>query len=203
MEVLMSVPSPIYTTIDSVKVRLAGKVQFESPDGLQDGELPNALLLQLILDAETEVEQDLRSRYKIPFQSKRTHEWTGLPDHSKRAIRQIVDSKAIMNVMDTDFGRGGHIDASKYLEGAEKKYTSMVTKLLGRDQEGENDKIDRFRRSPPLDDVALAPSNAAADDGYRGMIINTDQMGISAEGFAEQQINDPSQGWLGRRGLVR
>lgn len=194
---------PLYTTIESVKVRLAGKVQFESESGLVDGELPNVLLQQLIFDAETEVEQDLRSRYKIPFQSKRTQSWADLPDHSRRAIRQVVDMLSVINVLDTDFGRGGHIDAAKYAEGMRDKYDAMITKLLGRDQEGANDKIDRFRRSPPLEDVLLAQGNREADDGYRGVLINTDQSEMGSEGFAASQINDPSKGWLGRRGLVR
>jgi phage gp36-like protein len=63
----------LYTTVDSVKVRLAGKVQFqEDCNSLQNGELPDLLLLQLIRDAETETEQDLRSRYSVPFRSIRS-----------------------------------------------------------------------------------------------------------------------------------
>lgn len=198
----MSAPSPLYTTVDSVKVRLAGKVQFESQGGPVDGELPNALLLQLIFDAETEVEQELSSRYKIPFQSKRTGAWGDLPDHSRRAIRQVVDLKALINVLETDFGRGSHIDGSKYSETSRKQYDLMVTKLLGRDQEAANEKIDRFRRSPPLADMAMAPGNTEADDGHRGMLINTDQSVLGAENYAAEQINNPSRGFLGRRGRL-
>lgn len=196
-------PTPIYTTPDSVKVRLAGKVQFQSGAEVLDGEMPNALLLQLIADAETEVEQDLRKRYKIPFQSKRTGSWDNLPDHSKRAIRQVVDYRAVMMILDTDFGRGGHSDAKKYRETAQETYDGMIDKLLGHDREGQNDKINRYRHAPPLEDMALAASNSKADDGYKGMIINTDQSQLGAESFATGQIDDPSQGWLGTRGLIR
>lgn len=192
--------NPLYTTVDSVKVRLANKVQFQAdPRVVADGELPNDLLLQIIIDAETEVEQDLRSRYAIPFVSKSKNSFAALPDHSKRAFRWAVDMRAVLLVLDTDFGRGTHINAEGYKESFEKHYTIYIHKLLGRDPEGANDKIDRFRRSPPLDDVLLSPTNREADDGYHGMIINTDASRHDAATYAGEQINNPAATYVGRR----
>lgn len=193
--------APIYTTVASVKVRLAGKVQFQrDPSAPRDGELPDDLLEQLIADAEAEVEQDLRSRYAVPFQSIRTGRYSDLPDHTQRALRTAVDQKAVMNVLMTDFGRGTHVSAEGYMESLKEHYEAYVTKLMGRDAEAKSDKVDRYRFSPPLDDLKLFKGNALGDDGYRGTIINTDGSSRGAETYAPGQVNDPSRGIFGRRG---
>lgn len=197
---------PIYTTVQSVKVRLANKVQFQrDPEEAQDGELPNDLLLQLILDSETEVEQDLRSRYEIPFQSKTKKTWLGLPDHSRRAIRAAVDMKAVCNILDTDFGRGTAVNAEDYKKNLADHYSAYIDKLLGRDKEAASEKRDRFRFSPPLQDMLLAATNREADDGYKGMIINTDSSVNDAVSYAERSINNPANAYVATRrgGLVR
>lgn len=191
---------PIYTTIDNVKVRLANKVQFQSNSSyVQDGEIPDSLLTQLIVDSETEVEQDLRSRYAVPFRSKRTGTWMGLPDHSQRALRTSIDIKCVINILDTDFGRGTHINADSYKQNLEKHYEIYIKKLLGRDFEGDNEKRDRFRFSPPLDDLMLSYTNQKADDGFKGMILNTDEDRHNAESYARDQINNPSRSYVSRR----
>jgi hypothetical protein len=112
---------PAYTTVESVKVRLGNKIQFQrDPDKVEDGEVANDFLLQLIIDAETNIEQELRSRYAIPFRSKRDNTFSGLPDHTKRAIRRVVDMSATIEILDFDFGRGGHNDSNTYTENLKK-----------------------------------------------------------------------------------
>lgn len=192
---------PIYTTYDNVKIRLTNKVQFQAdPTEVQEGELPDVLLGQLICDAETAVEQDLRTRYFIPFQSKRTGQWRDLPDHSQRAIRRAVDYRAVMEVLRYDFGRGTHVDGEAYLKNAEKEYNAYLITLLGQDQEGKTRGPDkgRFRFSPPLEDMKLALTNRA-DDGYRGMIINTDASRQDPATYAGDQINNPAASYINRR----
>lgn len=189
---------PIYTTSQSVKVRLANKVQFqEDKSGPIQGELPDELLAQLIVDAETAVEQDLRNRYAIPFRSNSHGTWEALPDHSRRAIRTVVDWKAVIMILSTDFGRGSHIDGDNYKKDTAELYEAEITKLLGQDQEGKS--RDRFRFSPPLEDLKLARSNSKADDGYRGRLINTDASTSGAESYAAEQINNPAEAILRRR----
>jgi hypothetical protein len=189
---------PKYTTPDSVKVRLAGKVQFQSdPASVRDGELPNALLAQLIVDAETAVEQDLRGRYAIPFRSKSSATFTALPDSSQRALRVAVDQRAVLEILQTDYVRSGSVNSDEATEALEKRYEKTIKKLLGQDFEGEE--RERFRFSPPLDDVLLATSNQAADDGYKGMIINTDQSEHDPASFARDHINNPAASIMGRR----
>lgn len=189
--------APIYTTIDSVKVRLEGKVQFQTENPPLDGEIPDALLIQLIMDAETDVEQDLRSRYAIPLQSKCHGNFKSLPDHSQRAIRTLMDYMCVIKVMETDFGRGSHINADGYIDNDRRHYRELLEKLLGKDMQGDG--ANRFKYSPPLDDVKLSASNRAADDGYRGMIINTDASQNDSVSYAEDSINNPAQTFNKRR----
>jgi hypothetical protein len=187
----------MYTTFDSVKVKLVNKVQFQAdPTQPVDGELPDVLLTQLVRDAETDVELDLRSRYAIPFRSISTGTFTNLPDHTQRAIRKVVDLRAEFLIIGTDFGRGSHINAEGYTKTVTERYDLEIDRLLGRDKEGENSKHDRFRFSPPLEDLMLAQTNSSADDGYKGMIINTDGACQNPATYAAQQINDPSRSYL-------
>lgn len=194
-------PKPTYTTVDSVKVRLANKVQFQSGSSPVEGEIPNDFLLQLILDAEVDVEMDLRARYKTPFQSITNGHFDKLPEHTKRAIRKVVDHKAVMNVMQSDFGRGTAISGEGLDDKMSEKYEEEIMRLLGKEKIGEGQEHYRFKNSPPLDDLQLAKSNAEADDGYRGMIINTDGSCNSTSDYAREQINDPSRSYIGRRGF--
>lgn len=188
---------PLYTTVESVKVRLANKVQFQSGTTPVEGELPNDLLCQLINDAETEVEQDLRTRYAVPFQSVRTGSYADLPDHTKRAIRVAVDLRCVVMILETDFGRGTHINSEGYVKATSDHYEGYVNKLLGQDKEGVSK--DRYRYSPPLEDLLLSPTNKKADDGYKGMIINTDANIRGAEQYAVEQINNPAASYVARR----
>jgi hypothetical protein len=199
----MSAPCPIYTTVPSVQVRLTGKVQFQSETGLMQGEIPNALLLQLIADAETAVEQELRSRYAIPFRSAQYGTWDALPDHTRRAIRMVCDLKAVMRILATDFGLGTHVSADPYYKSTSVEYNLEIKRLLGKDMIGAGDNIDRFRVSPPLDDLMLSANTlASADNGVRGRIINTSG-GRNEVDYAKSQQNDPSRSYINYYGLGR
>jgi len=191
---------PLYTNYENVKVLLANKVQFQtSPQVLLDGELPNALLGALISRAETRTEQDLSSRYAIPFVSIKYGQYSLLPDHTKRGIQTAVDLRAVVEVLMTDFGRGTHVNAETYYKNSLAEYNGYIDILLGRNREAANEKHDRFRFTPPLDDLKLAFTNRKADDGYKGMIINTDGNHHGAENYAEQQINNPAATYINRR----
>lgn len=190
---------PLYTTYDNVKVLLANKVQFQtSPSVLLDGELPNALLGALISRAETRTEQDLSGRYSIPFVSCKTGVYASLPEHTKRGIQTAVDLRAVIEVLMTDFGRGTHVQGDNYYKTSLKEYNGYIEILLGRNQEAANEKRDRYRFSPPMTDLKLAFTNRKADDGYKGMIINTDGSRHGAESYAEEQINNPSTSYINR-----
>jgi hypothetical protein len=188
----MSCEQPLYTTIESVKVRLAGKVQFQQSDVLAQGELPDALLAQLISDAETRVEQELRGRYAIPFRPINTQNFKDLPDHTKRAIRRVVDMASVMEVLRTDFGRSGKLDSDAYAKNTSTAYDEAIILLMGQDVEAKA-RGDRHRFTPPLEGLKLAANNTEADDGFRGMLINTSDRGSQrVSDFAEHQLNDNS-----------
>lgn len=154
----------------------------------------------MINDGETEIEQTLRGRYMIPFQSIRTGNFCDLPDHTRRVIRMLCDLKATLIVLATDFGLGTHVTADPYAKGLAKLYKENRILALGRDDEAASDKRDRFRFTPPLEDLRLAISNEKADNGYKGKLINTDASEHDAVNYAEGQINDPSQTYRRRNG---
>lgn len=192
---------PLYTTVASVKVRLANKVQFQAGIEPVDGELPDELLCQLISDAETDVEMELRSRYAVPFTSIKTGSYARLPDHTQRVIRKLVDARAAMLVMAIDFGTGTVVDAEKYYKSVKEQYEDNIQLALGRDRIGRNDKIDRHKVSPPLDDLMLALTNSMADDGYRGTVINTyapSDCYPDAVGYADDQLDNPADSFTRR-----
>lgn len=188
----------LYTTAESVKLRLVNKVQFQSGTTPIDGELPNDLLCQIIQDAETDVEMELRSRYAVPFRSIARGTFEALPDHTKRVIRKAVDYRAVVLILGTDFGRGTAIAGEPYYKAMMDFFTDAIQKAMGRDVIGKNDKIDRHKVSPPLDDLMLAKTNKKADDGYRGTVINTDARESAVE-YAENQLDDPSTSWIRSR----
>lgn len=177
-----------YTTADNVKSRLVNKVQFQRNSAVvEEGEMPDEFLTALIADAETEVEQDLRSRYAIPFQTRDDRPFKSLPEHSQRAIRMAVELKAVMIILQTDFGRGTHVDADPYIQASSDHYENYIDKLLGKNKEGAE--RDRYRFGPPLDNVKLALNNKEADDGYRGMIINTDASTTDSASIGIEQLS--------------
>jgi hypothetical protein len=179
---------PIYSTLDNVKQRLAGKVQFQRRSGVvEEGEMSDDLLAQLIVDAETEVEADLSSRYAVPFVTIQGGPFRTLPDHSQRAIRTAVEFKAVILILGTDFGRSSPVNGEGYLRFASEQYETYVRKLLGQNQEGAN--AGRFKYAPPIEGLRLAPHNREADDGYRGMLINTDQSTRDSVSTAIEQVS--------------
>lgn len=193
----------LYTVVDNVKVLLANKVQFQAdPDSLIDGELPNALLIQLIARAETRVEMDLSNRYAVPFRSKTKGVYWNLPDHSRRAIQTAVDLRAVIEILMTDFGRGSSVNGENYYKNAKTTYDEQIDLLLGRNPEAANSKRDRFRFTPPLEDLLLAKTNQEADDGYKGMVINTDGSRNDAVTYAGEQINNPAANYLNRIPII-
>jgi hypothetical protein len=184
-------------------VRLAGKVAFKERESSNPRAIPDELLGQLIVDAETAVEQDLRGRYFVPFQSKSQKTWDALPDHSKRAIRTIVDTMAVIMILRYSFGSGTHISGDGYQKLMQDQYDGLLRRLLGQDLEGNEFGMRRFRRTPPLDDVKLSDSNVA-DDGMRGMVADAKpRQDYGGPRYAAQQINDPSLGIYWFNGRIR
>lgn len=174
----------LYITLKDLKTRLQGKVAFDDT-GADENKMSAQLAYQLINQAEGDVELDLSPRFAAPFQTDDGHPFQNLPARpTKQVIKTLCLNKAVIYVLDTDFGRGSATDGDNYGKGLEKQYKSIVDRLMAREE-------DSFRtwKYPPLPGLRLSPHNEASDDGYAGQIYKTD----SGEGsYAADSVNDPS-----------
>lgn len=196
-------PQFLYTTVQSVKVRLGAKVQFQSGETPLQEEISDEMLWQLISDAEHDLEMALMSRYYLPFQGAGGAPFATLPAVTVHQIRKAVDMRAVILVLAWDFGRGGHTDGSEFASDLEKKYEEALELLLGREKVAQTDQKDRPRMAPPLPGLRLALTNLA-DKGTFGKVVNTDASTRDAASYANEQQNDPSLSYIprGRTGQV-
>lgn len=191
-----------YIPDSDVKQRLLGKVKF-SDDPAQENYFQNSLLNDLVAQAEAQVEYDLSPRYFSPFQTDDGQPFNRFAAIAKsdpriyvayNTIRQLCQAQAVILVLSTDFGRGSVVEADKYNERIEKKYMNTINnRLLGKK------KIDGSETSqwlyPPMPLLKLNYMNAAADDGYMGQVLSTNQV---VPQYPQFQINDPSENfWNG------
>ncbi len=192
----------LYTTADSVKVRLGNKVQFPRGREAESDEISNSLLAQLIRDAESDVELALSSRYYVPFQTVNGGRFDALADHVKRQIRMVVDLRAVYKILMHDFGRGTHVEGEAYSGPSSREYDQAIKALLGQEKAPTTDQTQRSRMSPPLPGLRLATTNRA-DNGVFGKAINTDAGRNDLSSYAANQTNDPSRTFLPRGGGSR
>lgn len=176
----------LYCKEEDVKVRLIGKVRF-TDDEDDENKMSNKLLRRLIKEAESAVEMDLSPRYMAPFQTTAGERFDKLPDRpTKEYIRTMCELKAVIRVLETDFGSGSAADATKYTQRQQGRYNSMADKLI------KKEKGFRQWKFPPLPEIRLNFHNIEADDGYAGQILVTGQ----GDGdFPQSQINDPSENY--------
>lgn len=175
----------LYTKFEQVRIRLIGKIRFTDNED-EENRMHLALANRLIDEAEGDVEQDLSPRYIAPFQTPEGQPFSQLPSRPTREfIRTLCELKSVIRILETDFGSGSVVDAEKYKAGLEKRYKSMVDKLLqkkGEDQQGWF--------YPPLPGLRLNYHNEMADDGYAGQILSTS----SGDGdYPKAQINNPAE----------
>ncbi len=181
----------LYIDFEAVRVRLIGKVKFTEDE--DDENKMNVLLAQrLIEEAEGAVELDLSPRYLAPFQQDDGSEFSGLPDRpTKEIIRTVCELKAVIRILETDFGSGTAVQGDKYKESIQKRYDKMVTDLIAKRKDGGQES--QGWRYPPLPSLRLNYQNTEADDGYMGSVIVAN--GSDSQGYARGQINDPSNSY--------
>lgn len=181
----------LYTKVNDVKLRLAGKVRFTDDPDTEPDKMPNALLKRLISEAEGDVEHDLSPRYIAPFQTIDGTAFSNLPERPTRdVIRTLAELKSVVRVLETDFGSGTAVNGDNYAESTQKRYDKMIGKLLEKRPGSFNQWA-----YPPLPSLRLNYMNEPADDGYAGRILVTSQ---GDGGFPAKQINDPSENfWNG------
>lgn len=176
----------LYIVREDVRVRLIGKVRFTDNED-EENKMSLRLLDRLINEAEADVEQDLSPRYAAPFQTDSGLPFAKLPLRPTREIlRTLCELKAVIRVLETDFGAGTVVDAAKYAESIGTRYQAMLDKHMAKKKEGLG------WAYPPLPGLAFNYMNTEADDGYAGMVLSTSR----GDGdFPAERIQNPSQSW--------
>lgn len=180
----------LYITREDVQVRLIGKVRFTELDS-DENRMSIVLLDRLINEAEGDVELDLSPRYMAPFQTDAGTHYRNLPARpTKEIIRTLCELKAVIRVLETDFGYGTVVDGEKYKKEQEKRYSTIINRLLEKKKHGGEESGWKY---PPLPSLMLNYMNTEADDGYMGMVLSTSKGDGS---FPSDRINDPSESFF-------
>lgn len=177
-----------YILFEDVRLRLIGKVRFTEDDS-DENKMQITLADRLINEAEGQVEQDLSPRYAAPFQTDSGASFDSLPDRpTKEILKTLCELKAVMRILETDFGTGTAVDGEKYIRRIEARYDKIINERLLAKVDGAKDQ--RQWAFPPLPGLKKNWFNTQADDGYAGMVLVTSQ-GDGA--YPSKQINDPSE----------
>lgn len=186
---------PRYISFEDVRLRLIGKVRF-TEDEADENKMNSSLVRRLIDESESEVELDLSVRYFVPFQGYNGESFSTLKSNSEyfgawNIIKTLCELKAVSRVLETDFGSGTTVDASKYIAKIDARYDKILNDrvLKKRTTDGSEDQ-QWFH--PPLKGLRSAVHNSQADDGYIGMVLDSSR---GDGGYPAIQINDPSENW--------
>ena len=181
-----------YCSMEAVQTRLAGKVKFGKPGEPEDPDADRmslSLLNTLIGEAESQLEIDLMDRYELPFQGLCGEAFSTLPDNTKTTLKNLAELISVIRVLETDFGRGTSANAEKYVTQLEKRYTTVVEKLMAKQEENKN--TSRQWKTGPLYGLKVSYNNQA-DNGFRGRVTNLTPTSPHGD-FAAQQINSPGE----------
>lgn len=177
----------LYIRFEDVRLRLVGKVRFT--DNIDDDDatrMPVALANALINEAESDVELDLSPRYYAPFQTDSGGSFGSLPQRPTRTIlRTLCELKAVMRILDTDFGRGTAVNGEDYYTTTAKRYKDLLDRVMKTHENGFGYVY------PPLPGLKLNYQNEAADDGFKGQVLH--HSNHQSGDYAAEQINDPTE----------
>jgi hypothetical protein len=177
----------LYINSNSVIIRLRGKVKVTNNPDQEPDRMPLILLNRIVNESEGQVEWDLSTRYTAPFQGYNGEPFSQLPERpTKEILRTLCELLSVVRVLETDFGRGSVVDASKYSDTAQTRYTKVVESLI----ELRQGTFNTFRR-PPLPGLRPNYMVSAADNGFAGYVTRTDDTGHG--GYPALQINSPSE----------
>lgn len=179
----------LYISFEDVRVRVIGKVRF-TEDTEDENKMSIVLANKLINEAESQVETDLSPRYAAPFQTEEGKPFKDLPERPTRLlIRTLCELKAVIRILETDFGSGTAIDADKYIKKIADRYKAIINdNVLAKTEQAKDQKQWMF---PPLPGLRKNWFNTEADDGYSGMVLVTNSN--SPHDFASKQINSPGE----------
>lgn len=178
----------MYISIEMVKVRLAGKVRIDE-NSEDPNQMPLSLALELMDQAEGDIELELSPRYATPFEKDGGGGFNALSDRpTKRIIRTLCLNAAVMYILATDFGKGSAVNGDEYVKLLRKQSKSIIDRLMQREKDDDKE-LYRQWMYPPLPGLKLGAHNAASDDGFGGQIYVT---GHDSGSFAANQVDDPS-----------
>lgn len=173
-----------YADLKRIEYLLKSKVRFTNNVDEQPDRMPYELLEILTEEAEADVEHDLSPRYDCPFQTCEGAKFINLPENTRLYIQTMCHLKALMRILEHDFGKGSAASGEAYSDVLKKRYDTMKAKQLELKPNTYNNWL-----YPPLKDLKRSQGNEVSDDGYDGEVfVTSDGRGD----YAADQINDPS-----------
>ena len=118
-----------YTTAAEVKERVLGKVKF-TDNSEDENAVSSGFLIQIIDEAESEVELRLSVRYDVPFQGDNEEAFTTLPTTTQVQIKTLCRMEAVRRILNYDFGRGSAIESDGYYKGIHQDYETRLERLI-------------------------------------------------------------------------
>jgi hypothetical protein len=181
-----------YVSVPKLQDRLKNKISFGTVASTTADQMPPSLFNDLINEAEADMEVDLMIRYDTPFHAVddihgNPQPYSALPAETQFMLRTLAELLAAIRVLETDFGRGTSANGEKYTEKLQKRYDSMIAKLV----EFQKNSYSTWLK-PPLRGLALAYCNGG-DSGFRGRVHNTTVVRTESGEWATNQINAPGE----------
>lgn len=151
------------------------------------------LAKRLIDEAESQVEMDLSVRYFNPFKGICDEAFSTLKSNAEyigtwNIVKTLCELQSVIRILETDFGSGTTVDASKYIKNLEARYKDIVENRVLRKRHSAEDQQQWFH--PPLKGLKLALHNKYGDDGFVGTVLDSSK---GNGGYPAAQINDPSE----------
>lgn len=189
---------PRYITFEDVRIRTVGKVRY-SDNEADENKMQEVLAKRLIDEAESQVELDLSVRYFIPFKGICDEAFSTLKSNPEyigtwNIIKTLCELQSVIRILETDFGSGTTIDASKYIKNLEARYKDIIENRVLKKRHNAEDQQQWFH--PPMKGMKLALHNKYGDDGYVGTVLDSSS---GDGGYPATQISDPSENWFNAR----
>jgi hypothetical protein len=181
--------TPRYITLDDVKSRLIGKVEFDDgtlnqPDDMYV--LSDDLLSQYVCQAESEVEFELSPIYVIPFvtDSNPPLPYIDLDATAYNLLRTLFLNRACIMVMETEFAKDTGVKGEHFIDNMNAQYKRIMGNLTKRSPEG------RFLY-PQIGNLAVNGSRFVVT-GTLGAPVASGGGDTSALEYANRQGNNPA-----------
>jgi hypothetical protein len=186
----MTTQTPRYITLQDVKIRLIGKVEFDEGTLSQNDDvyvLSDELLIDFICQAESEVEVDLSKIYTVPFVTFDTPPlpYLNLAPTALNFLRKLFITKSCLIVMDTEYGNDTGVKGQSFIANLTRQYDNSIKNMMKRTPEG------RFE-TPPVYGLSVNNNRFMADkvlSAPTAMVLEQ----FDSLGYANSRMTDPSR----------